>query len=181
MTQHTAYSVKQGDTLWGISHKAGVDINSLAKMNNLHGKAAHNLHIGQIIKLPASGVQHDTELTMQILDIKFAPIKNAHLKLEYDDKLHEVTADPNGLVPEILINDHSTGLKVQFRGIDGKYLLIADHATLPLGRKKITLTSRTMVLKGTYYAKPGAQRQTRKAISGEIRTANKNVHIQPHR
>ena len=79
----------------------------------------------------------------------------------------------------IQINDHSKGLKVQFRGIDGKYLLIADHATLPLGRKKITLTSRTMVLKGTYYAKPGTQLQTKKIISGEIRAANKNVHIQP--
>lgn len=116
---------------------------------------------------------------MRILDIKFAPIKNAHLKLEYDDQLHEVTADINGVVSGIQINDHSKGLKVQFRGIDGKYLLIADHATLPLGRKKLTLTSRSMVLKGTYYAKPGAQRQTKKTIPGEIRAANKHVHIQP--
>lgn len=47
MTQPTEYSAKSGDTLWGISRKAGVDINSLAKMNNLQGKAVHSLHIGQ--------------------------------------------------------------------------------------------------------------------------------------
>lgn len=179
MTQHLVYAVKRGDTLWGISRKTGVEINSLARLNNLHGKTVHRLHIGQLIKLPATSGQHDTELTLQILDIKFAPIKNAHLKLEYDGKTQEIKADADGLVSGVLIDDHTKGLKVHFRGIDGAFSLIAAHATLPLGRKKLTLTSRTMVVKGKYVVKPGAQWQAKKVISAQIRAANKEVHIKP--
>lgn len=179
MTQHLVYAVKRGDTLWGISRKTGVEINSLARLNNLHGKTVHRLQIGQLIKLPATSGQHDTELTLQILDIKFAPIKNAHLKLEYDGKTQEIKADADGLVSGVLIDDHTKGLKVHFRGIDGTFSLIAAHATLPLGRKKLTLTSRTMVVKGKYVVKPGAQWQAKKVISAQIRAANKEVHIKP--
>lgn len=179
MTQHLVYSVKRGDTLWGISRKTGVEINSLARLNNLHGKAVHRLQVGQLIKLPPTSGNHDTELTLQILDIKFAAIKNAHLKLEYDGKSQEIKADADGLVSGILIDDHSKGLKVHFRGIDGTFSLIASHATLPLGRKKLTLTSRTMVVKGNYVIKPGAQWQAKKVISAQIRAVNKEVHIKP--
>ena len=179
MTQHLVYSVKRGDTLWGISRKTGVEINSLARLNNLHGKAVHRLQVGQRIKLPTTSGNHDTELTLQILDIKFAPIKNAHLKLEYDGKTQEIKADADGLVSGILIDDHSKGLKVHFRGIDGTFSLIASHATLPLGRKNLTLTSRTMMVKGNYAIKPGAQWQAKKVIPAQIRTTNKEVHIKP--
>lgn len=55
MTQPLVYSVKQGDTLWGISRETGIEINSLARFNNLHGCAAHHLSIGQLIKLPGHG------------------------------------------------------------------------------------------------------------------------------
>ncbi|TCV81087.1 peptidoglycan DD-metalloendopeptidase family protein [Sulfurirhabdus autotrophica] len=179
MIQQPIYTVKSGDTLWGISHKTGVDINHLAKINNLHGKALHTLRIGQTITLPATTALHDTTLDINILDLTFKPIKNAHLKLEYDGDLHEVTANSNGVVSNIHINDHAQGLKVQFRGIDGKYILIAEHKTLPLGRKLLTLTSREVVLKGAYYAKPGAQRQTKTSIKHEIVRANNGVHIKP--
>lgn len=54
MTQQAIYTVKEGDTLWGISNQSGVDVNTLAKVNHLHGKARHILHIGQKLScLPA--------------------------------------------------------------------------------------------------------------------------------
>ncbi|BBP01641.1 LysM peptidoglycan-binding domain-containing M23 family metallopeptidase [Sulfuriferula nivalis] len=179
MTQQTSYTVKSGDTLWGISHQSGVDINTLAKLNHLHGKTLHTLHIGQVIALPASTVQHDTVLTINIKNINFEPIKNAPLKLTYDNQTHEVKADSNGTVKDVLIYDHSHGFKIEFKGIDSQWVTIADHKTLPLGHKTLTVTSRQMVIKGTYYAKPGAQRQSKVDLKNEVKRANTNVHIQP--
>jgi murein DD-endopeptidase MepM/ murein hydrolase activator NlpD len=179
MTQQTSYTVKSGDTLWGISHQSGVDINTLAKLNHLHGKALHTLHIGQVIALPASTAQHDTMLTINIKNITFEPIKNAPLKLTYDSQTKEIQTDSNGTVKDVLINDHALGIKIEFKGIDGQWITIADHKTLPLGHKTLTVTSRQMVIKGTYYAKPGAQRQSKVDLKNEVKRANTNVHIQP--
>ena len=39
------YTVKKGDTLYGISNQYGVSVSELAKINNIKGS---NLKIGQI-------------------------------------------------------------------------------------------------------------------------------------
>lgn len=179
MTQQTTYTVKSGDNLWGLSHQTGVDINTLAKLNHLHGKALHTLHIGQKIVLPDSTAQHDTVLTINIKNINFEPIKNALLKLTYDNKTTEIKADTNGTVKDIHIDDHALGIKIEFKGIDGQWITIAEHKTLPLGHKTLTITSRQMVIKGTYYTKPGAQRQSKSDLKNEVKRTNTNVHIQP--
>lgn len=179
MTQQTTYTVKSGDTLWGLSHQTGVDINTLAKLNHLHGKALHTLHIGQKIVLPASTAQHDTVLTINIKNITFEPIKNALLKLTYDNQTHEIKADTNGTVKDVQIDDHALGIKIEFKGIDSQWITIAEHKTLPLGHKTLTITSRQMVIKGTYFGKPGAQRQTKTDLKNEVKRSNTNVHIQP--
>ena len=43
------YTVKQGDTLYGISNQFGVNVNELAELNNIRGS---NLQIGQVLKIP---------------------------------------------------------------------------------------------------------------------------------
>ena len=43
------YTVKQGDTLYGISNQFGVNVNDLAELNNIRGS---NLQIGQVLKIP---------------------------------------------------------------------------------------------------------------------------------
>ena len=179
MTNLSTYTVKSGDTLWGISHQSGVDINTLAKLNHLHGKSLHTLRIGQLITLPASTAQYDTALTINIKNITFKAIKNAQLKLTYDNQTHEVKSDINGTVKDVLINDHALGIKIEFKGIDHKWITIADHKTLPLGHKTLTITSRQMVLKGAYYVKPGAQQQSKTDLKNELKRTNINVHIQP--
>ena len=48
------YTVKQGDTLYGISNQFGVNVNELAELNNIRGS---NLKIGQVLKIPSkSGI-----------------------------------------------------------------------------------------------------------------------------
>ncbi len=43
------YTVKQGDTLYGISNQFGVNVNELAELNNIRGSF---LKIGQVLKIP---------------------------------------------------------------------------------------------------------------------------------
>ena len=42
------YTVKQGDTLYGISNQYGVSVTELAKLNNV---TASNLRVGQVLKI----------------------------------------------------------------------------------------------------------------------------------
>ena len=51
------YTVKKGDTLYGISNQFGVSVTELARLNNV---TATNLQIGQILKIPSnSGTNPD--------------------------------------------------------------------------------------------------------------------------
>ena len=51
------YTVKSGDTLYGISNQFGVSVTELAELNNVYGS---NLKIGQVLKIPnKSGVNPD--------------------------------------------------------------------------------------------------------------------------
>ncbi|MBQ9024623.1 MAG: LysM peptidoglycan-binding domain-containing protein [Bacilli bacterium] len=45
------YTVKPGDTLWGISNQFGVSVMDLANINNVN---ANNLQIGMILTIPSS-------------------------------------------------------------------------------------------------------------------------------
>ena len=55
------YTVKQGDTLYGISNQYGVSVDDIIKLNNLEST---NLNIGQILKIPnVSGTNPDNTFT----------------------------------------------------------------------------------------------------------------------
>ena len=52
------YTVKAGDTLWGISNQFGVSVTDLSNLNNVN---AQNLQIGQVLKIPStSGTNPNT-------------------------------------------------------------------------------------------------------------------------
>ena len=46
---YQTYTVKRGDTLYGISNQFGVNVNDLAELNNIRGSL---LQIGQVLKIP---------------------------------------------------------------------------------------------------------------------------------
>lgn len=171
--------VKQGDSLWGISRHYDVDINRLARLNHLEGRQRHMLRIGQVVEIPDDSEGPDTELTLRILDLAFRPIKRAKLKLEFDGGSKEIVANDEGETDVILIDDHAKGLKVHFKSLDGQYQLIADHKALPTGRKRLTLTSRKMVVHGNYLPQQGAQRRTSTDVARDVKGANSDPHITP--
>lgn len=172
--------VRQGDTLRGISRHYDVDMALLAEFNDLHGHRQHALQIGQQIRLPdAAQAEADTQLSLRILDLAFRPINRAKLKLEFDGEVHEVVGDSQGEIGPIAVDDHAKGLKVYFRELDGEYVLIADHKALPLGRKRLTLTSRKMLVRGNYLHQAGSQRQTTGDARRDVARNNSGRHIEP--
>lgn len=175
-----SHIVRRGDTLWGISRHYRVEMSLLAEINGLRGRQQHALQIGQQIRLPdAAQAEADTVLSLRILDLAFRPINRAKLKLEYDDKVIEVVGNGEGEVGPVMIDDHAKGLKVHFRELDGEYVLIADHKILPLGRKRLTLTSRKMLVRGNYLHQEGSQRQAAGDVRREVKRGNDGHHIEP--
>jgi LysM repeat protein len=45
------YTVKSGDTLWGIASKLGVSATALAELNGITN--ANLLRVGQVLKVPS--------------------------------------------------------------------------------------------------------------------------------
>ncbi|WP_172573621.1 LysM peptidoglycan-binding domain-containing protein, partial [Ligilactobacillus agilis] len=55
--QSGSYTVKAGDSLWGISHKYGMSIDSLKSLNNL---SSNFIYPGQVLKVGQSNNQSNT-------------------------------------------------------------------------------------------------------------------------
>lgn len=83
------YTVKMGDTLYGISNQFGVSVSELASLNNIKGS---NLSIGQILKIPSnSGTNPNTLFmytvksgdTLYKIAMKYNTTVNEIMKLNY--------------------------------------------------------------------------------------------------
>ena len=171
------YIVKSGDTLWGISKKYHITVKELARINSLSGRMIHNLKIGQKIHLKEElDVSHkfETQLKIVLMDLSFKPILKATIQLEFDNK-KVIKNTTNGVFDDIEIEDHSKGLKVFFKNINGGFDLIADHKRLPLGRKILKLTSRKIKVEGSYYVKDGLLNETISEIKNNLKRSGKPI------
>ena len=169
------YTVVSGDSLWKISRKLGVNIDALASINGLLTEAQqHIIHPGQKLILPAAGKAYDTQLTLRIFDLVWRPLKDARLRLTFYGKTAEHVTDGTGVLNGLLIEDSTKGIKVELQHLDQKtYILIANHKSLPLGKKTLTISSREMVIKGSTLVKKGTQQSTKqqeKALAKQART-----------
>lgn len=168
--------VKSGDTLWGISKNNHMTVKELAKINSLSGNMIHNLKIGQKIYLEEilAKIEFETNLKIILMDLSFKPILKASIKLEYDGK-EFFRNTKNGVFDNIGIEDHSKGIKVFLKNINGSFDLIANHKNLPLGRKVLKLTSRKIKVEGKHYAKDGVFQEKISEIKNGLKKIGKPI------
>ncbi|AYH46184.1 peptidoglycan DD-metalloendopeptidase family protein [Azoarcus sp. DN11] len=172
------YKVKNGDSLWKISRKEGIDFTNLLQVNRITKHNGHFLRAGQKIILPEQS-DYDTCLSIEILDIRFAPIKHARVRLTYDEKRVTRIAGANGKIHGIVIKDHARGLEVDFRTIDRRWITVAKYKTLPLGDKRLILTNREFKDNGQYQTKRGTEQLHNMLLRHDARSTNPNQHIEP--
>ncbi|KAB0585397.1 LysM peptidoglycan-binding domain-containing M23 family metallopeptidase [Ideonella dechloratans] len=177
MSTSTEYTVKDGDTLWGISRRFDTSVDALSQFNGLTGAAKHVLHIGQKIRIPDAGSQADSEITLRILDLAFRPLSKPALKVDFDGTSHEITGDSEGTAGPLLVQDHAKGLQVHLRNPAGQYDLIAKHDSLPLGKKLLTLTSRKMLVRGQSKFDQGTGTRTTADQQRDIQRSHPTPHL----
>ena len=101
------YTVKQGDTLYGISNQYGVSVTELARINNV---TANNLKVGQVLRIPdKSGINPDNMFMYTV---------------KKGDSLYSIASKYNTTVKDImdLNNLKSTNLSIgQMLRIPEKY------------------------------------------------------------
>lgn len=161
----------------GISKKHHITVKELARINSLSGRMIHSLKVGQKIHLKEdSGISHkfETQLKIVLMDLSFKPISKATIQLDFDGK-KIIKSTTNGIFDDIGIEDHSKGLKVFFKNINGNFDLIADHKMLPLGRKVLKLTSRKIKVEGSHYVKDGLLNETVSEIKNNLKRVGKPI------
>jgi len=87
------YTVKKGDTLYGIARMYNTSVNELIKLNNL---SSNNLSIGQIIKIPEMYIKEE--------DIYLPQYINYTVKK--GDNLYSIAKTYN-ITPDLIIKDNS--------------------------------------------------------------------------
>lgn len=177
MNTSTEYTVQNGDTLWGISRRFGTSVDALSQFNGLTGAAKHVLHIGQRIRIPQPVDQPDSRITLRILDLAFRPLSKPQLKVVFDGATHEVTGNTDGVAGPFDVRDHAKGLQVQLRNPAGQFDLIAQHDSLPLGRKLLTLTSRKMLIRGQSKFEQGTGTRTTSDQQRDIQRSHPTPHL----
>lgn len=171
------YTVQPGDSLWKISRRFGVEINDLISINSFNTRAKqHIIHPGQVLVLPSKEKTYDTQLNLNICDLRWRPLKNAKLKLTFDGKTRDYITDSNGSVAGILIEDSTKGIKVELQHLDKKqFILIAHHPKTPLGNKILRINSREMVLKGNTLLKTGTQQSSKQQEKAKAKNNNTSL------
>ena len=96
MIRIETYTVKKGDTLYGISNQYGVSVTELARLNNVD---ANTLQIGQVLRIPSTSGTNPNNMFM------YTVVKG--------DTLYNIAKKYNTTVPKILDINHLTDTTLQ--------------------------------------------------------------------
>lgn len=168
------YTVKKGDSLWGIAKHFGYTVDQLAIHNHLAGKQKNLIHVGQKILLPAPhnpAQAPDLTLGVKVVGLSGKPLANVKLKLTHDGKTKEMETDSQGWLHDLHIQDHLQGLSIEFENYEKKWQKLFKEELLPLGEKILHINTLTEIFKGTTYRKEGTQRTTTKQAQRDIKHA----------
>ncbi|HJV80311.1 peptidoglycan DD-metalloendopeptidase family protein [Noviherbaspirillum sp.] len=163
------YTVKRGDSLWGIAKHFGYSVEQLAARNGLTGKRKKLIGIGQRIYLPDGKPEPDLWLDVKIIGLSSKPVRHAKIRLTHDGKTSEAKTDEQGCLHALSIQDHAKGLKIEFENIEGKWQSIFDAEILPLGEKLLQINIGTDLLKDRTARKAGPTIIPDKRIGADIK------------
>lgn len=95
------YTVKPGDTLWGISNQYGVSVTELAKLNNVD---ASTLKVGMVLTIPGSSGSNPDNMFMYTVvkgDSLYSIAKRYGTSVEEIKKLNYLTSN-NLVIGQVL-------------------------------------------------------------------------------
>ena len=110
------YTVKKGDTLYGISNQYGVSVSELAKLNNIQGS---NLSIGQVLKIPTASGNNPNNMFMYTV--------------KKGDSLYKIASKYNTSVSEIMKLNYLTNTNLSIGQVIRipEFYFDMDNMTLP--------------------------------------------------
>lgn len=85
----TTYTVKQGDTLWGISNKYAVTVNELINYNNLSSTV---LSVGQVLQIPETTPPNYTTYTIKPGDTLYSVARTYNTTVNNIMSLNNLTS-----------------------------------------------------------------------------------------
>lgn len=71
------YTVKRGDTLYGISRTTGTSVRDLARLNNI--SPPYTIEVGQKLKLNGSGASKTTKKNLPLRALRRSPLHLRYL------------------------------------------------------------------------------------------------------
>lgn len=140
------YTVKSGDTLWGISKKFGVSVNDLKTANNLKN---NTLSIGQLLFIPKNETtQIETEIyTVKSGDTLYQISKKYNLTVDELKKLNNLTSNTLSIGQKLYVKKIPSEKETEYTVVKGDSLYkIATkfNTTVNALKEKNNLTSNTL-------------------------------------
>lgn len=140
------YTVKSGDTLWGISKRFGVSVNDLKTANNLKN---NTLSIGQLLFIPKNETtQIETEIyTVKSGDTLYQISKKYNLTVDELKKLNNLTSNTLSIGQKLYVKKIPSEKEAEYTVVKGDSLYkIANkfNTTVNALKEKNNLTSNTL-------------------------------------
>ncbi|TDR27043.1 LysM peptidoglycan-binding domain-containing protein [Hydromonas duriensis] len=177
----TVHIVKKGESLWKISKFYGLTVDRLASYNQLVGREAQYIRIGQKIKIPEFKTDPDTSLDIRFIGLNFKEFTPKKATLSFDDKqvVFEEKDFKDGWLIGVEIHDFAKGLKIEIFNLENEPEKIFETKSLPIGKKKLTVQSRTKQYRGDVVLKKSSGEVSETDIKSEVKNTSKATETSP--